>query len=63
MRWLIVFLLAALVFSGLRGWLSKLGLGHLPGDITVRWRGREFYLPLTSSLIMSFVAMLIGAVI
>ncbi|MCU0813280.1 MAG: DUF2905 family protein [Burkholderiaceae bacterium] len=30
MRWLIVFLLAFLVFNGLRGWLEKIGLGRLP---------------------------------
>jgi len=61
MRWLIIFLLAALVFSGLRGWLQAIGLGRLPGDFTLRWRGRQFYLPLTSSLLLSFVAMAIGA--
>ena len=31
MRWLIVFLLACLVFNGLQGWLRKIGLGKLPG--------------------------------
>lgn len=63
MRWLIVFLLASLVFSGVRGWLARLGLGRLPGDFTLRWRGREFYLPIASSLLLSFVAMGIGALI
>ena len=60
MRWLIVFLLAALVFSGLRGWLERIGLGRLPGDFTLRWRGREFFVPLASSLVLSVLAMLLG---
>jgi len=63
MRWLLVFLLASLVFSGLRGWLAKLGLGKLPGDFSLRFRGREFYLPVASSLVLSLLAMAIGAFI
>jgi hypothetical protein len=30
MRWLLVFLLAFLVFNGLRHWLTRIGLGRLP---------------------------------
>ncbi|MBI5259623.1 MAG: DUF2905 domain-containing protein [Burkholderiales bacterium] len=60
MRWLLVFLLASLVFSGLRGWLHRIGLGKLPGDFSLRWRGRELYLPIGSSLVLSLLAMLIG---
>lgn len=63
MRWLLVFLLASLVFSGLRSWLQRIGLGKLPGDFSLRWCGREFYLPLASSLVLSLLAMLIGALI
>lgn len=60
MRWLLVFLLAFLVFNGLRGWLQRLGLGKLPGDFTVRLFGRELYVPLASSLLLSLLAALIG---
>lgn len=60
MRWLLVFLLAFLVFNGLRGWLQRLGLGRLPGDFTVRLFGRELYVPLASSLLLSLLAALIG---
>lgn len=60
MRWLIVFLLAFLVFNGLRGWLQRLGLGRLPGDFTLRLFGRELYVPLASSLLLSLLAALIG---
>lgn len=63
MRWLIVFLLAFLVFQGLAGWLKRLGLGRLPGDFSFRWRGREWHVPLASSLLLSLVAMAIGALI
>ena len=60
MRWLIVFLLACLVFNGLQRWLGKVGLGKLPGDIRFRAGGRDWYIPLASSLVLSFLAMLIG---
>lgn len=60
MRWLLVFLLACLVFNGLPGWLRKIGLGKLPGDFSFRLRGRDWYVPLTSSVLLSVLAMLIG---
>lgn len=63
MRWLIVFLLAFLVFQGLAGWLRRIGLGRLPGDFSFRWRGREWHLPIASSLLLSLIALAIGALI
>ena len=60
MRWLIVFLLACLVFNGLQGWLRRIGLGKLPGDFSFMLRGREWFVPLTSSIVLSVLAMLIG---
>ena len=63
MRWLIVFLLAFVLFNALAAWLRKVGLGRLPGDFSFRWRGREVYVPLASSLLLSVLAMAIGAVI
>jgi len=63
MRWLLVFLLAFVLFNGLALWLHKIGLGRLPGDFSFRWRGREFFVPLASSLLLSLIAMAIGALI
>ncbi len=60
MRWLIVFLLAFLVFNGLQGWMRKIGLGRLPGDFSFTWRGRQWHVPLASSVVLSVLAMLIG---
>ncbi len=63
MRWLIVFLLAFLVFNGLAAWLRRIGLGKLPGDFSFRLGGRDWYVPLASSLVLSLLAMLIGQLI
>ena len=60
MRWLIVFVLACLVFNSLHGWLMKIGLGRLPGDFSFTWRGRQWHVPLASSVVLSVLAMLIG---
>ncbi len=60
MRWLLVFLVACLVFNALQGWLQKVGLGRLPGDFRFRLGGREWYVPLASSLVLSFLMMLLG---
>ena len=59
-RWLIVVFIALLLFSGLRPWLEKLGLGRLPGDFRFRLFGREWFMPLASSVALSVVAMLIA---
>lgn len=63
MRWLLVFLLAFLLFNGLAAWLRKIGLGRLPGDFSFRWRGREYQVPLASSVVLSVLAMLVGLMI
>ena len=63
MRWLLVFLLAFLLFSGLKAWLARIGLGCLPGDFSFRLGGREWYVPLASSLLLSLLAMVIGALV
>lgn len=60
LRWLIVVLLALILFSGLQSWLQKLGFGRLPGDFRFRLLGREWFLPITSTLLLSLVASLIA---
>jgi hypothetical protein len=59
-RWLIVTLLALILISGLRPWLNKIGLGDLPGDFRFKLFGREFFLPITTTVVISFVASLIA---
>ena len=63
MRWLLVFLIALVLFNAVGGWLKHLGLGRLPGDFSFRWRGREVYVPLASSVLLSLLAAGIGFLI
>jgi hypothetical protein len=62
-RWIVVVLLALLLFNGLMPWLRRIGLGKLPGDFHFRWLGREWFLPVTTSLILSGIASLIAKLI
>ena len=36
-------------------WLSRLGLGQLPGDIVVERENFHFYFPLATSIIVSII--------
>ena len=58
-KWLIIvgiiFILVGIVWP----WLSRLGIGHLPGDIYIRRKGFTFYFPVTTSLIASLLLSLI----
>ena len=51
---------AVLVVAGLLWpWLSRLGLGRLPGDIRIETANGVFYLPLATCLIVSAVLSLV----
>ncbi|HEX6363495.1 MAG TPA: DUF2905 domain-containing protein [Albitalea sp.] len=56
-RWLVVIVVALVLFSGLVKWLEKIGLGRLPGDFRLRFFGREIPVPLASSIVLSLIAM------
>ncbi len=50
----------ALVVAGvLWPWLSKLGLGRLPGDIVINRGHTRIYFPIVTSLLISLVLSLI----
>jgi hypothetical protein len=60
LRWVIVTFLALLLTSWVRPWLEKMGLGKLPGDFHFKLFGREWFIPLTSTLLLSFIITLIA---
>jgi hypothetical protein len=55
-RWLIVVFLALLLISWVSPGLQKLGIGKLPGDLRFKLFGREVFIPLTSTILLSLVA-------
>ena len=63
LKWIVVIAVAVIVIAIFTPWLRRFGLGRLPGDITVRWRGRPVYLPITTTLLLSLVLTLIGRLV
>ena len=58
-RWLII-LGAVLIVAGLLWpWLTKLGLGRLPGDIVIERDNFRAYIPITTSIVISVALSLI----
>ncbi|HEY6601927.1 MAG TPA: DUF2905 domain-containing protein [Xanthobacteraceae bacterium] len=58
-RFLIVLGLVILVVGLLWPYLSKLGLGRLPGDIVIERENTTFYFPLVTCLLLSVVLSLV----
>ena len=50
-----IFFVALLLASGLPGWMRKIGLGRLPGDLRLLIFGREVRVPLASALVLSLL--------
>lgn len=55
-RWLIVIFLALMCISWFSPLLQKLGLGKLPGDLRFRLFGREYFIPLSTTILLSLIA-------
>lgn len=60
MKWLLALAVTVLV-AGI--WLPRLAqrmrIGRLPGDVTVRWRGRDYFFPFTTTVLLSLLATLL----
>jgi hypothetical protein len=54
-RWLIVVFVVLLLVQSITPWLSKMGFGRLPGDLRFRLFGREFFIPFTTTIVLSMV--------
>lgn len=59
-RWVIVVFLALTLIGWLAPALRKLGFYRLPGDLRFRLFGRDVYVPLTSTIVLSLLASLIA---
>ncbi|MBA2414151.1 MAG: DUF2905 domain-containing protein [Pseudomonadota bacterium] len=59
MKWLLTTFIALLVLTALQPWLSKFGIGRLPGDLRFTRNGRHYVFPFTSTIILSLLLMLI----
>jgi hypothetical protein len=63
MKWLIVTAVALALFSGAMPWLRRFGIGRLPGDFHFRLFGRDWSIPLASTVLLSLLAALLSRLI
>ena len=59
LKWLLTLIAAIVVLNLCTPWLRKFGLGRLPGDITLRFKGRDYYLPFTTTVLLSLALTLL----
>ena len=52
-RWLVILGVGVVVLGLLWPWLTRLGLGRLPGDIVVERDNFRLYIPITTALLIS----------
>jgi Protein of unknown function (DUF2905) len=58
-RWLIILGIVLVVAGLLWPWLTKLGIGRLPGDIVIERDNFRVYIPIATSILISIVLSLI----
>jgi len=63
LKWILTLVLALIVLTAFAPWFSKYGLGRLPGDLTLRRKGRLYYLPFTSTLLLSLALTLLARLV
>ena len=63
LKWIELVAIAVIVLGLLTPRLSRLGLGRLPGDLRFRKNGREYYLPITSTIVLSLLLILVARII
>lgn len=59
LKWVLTLIVALVVLTVLAPRLAKYGLGRLPGDLTVRYKGKLYYLPFTSTILLSLALTLL----
>jgi hypothetical protein len=59
-RWMLVIFLALVLISWFTPLLQRLGFGKLPGDFRFRLFGREWFLPVATTIVLSLLASLVS---
>jgi uncharacterized membrane protein len=62
-RWLIILGILLIVVGVLWPWLTRLGLGRLPGDIVIERDNFRIYVPIATSIVISVVLSLLLSLI
>ena len=62
-KWVLTLLVALAILSIATPWFGRVSLGRLPGDFRIPLRDRVIYIPLASTVLLSFLVWLIGRIL
>jgi hypothetical protein len=63
LKWLLALLIVLAILAAATPWLRRFGLGRLPGDFRVPVRGRIYYVPFASTVLLSLLVWLVGKIL
>ena len=59
-KWLVTLFLALVILSAATPFLRRFRIGRLPGDLQIPLRGRVYYIPFASTVLLSLLVWAIG---
>lgn len=60
-KWILTLVIAIFLLGIIAPHLARfIRFGQLPGDLAVRWRGRNYFFPLASTLVFSLLLWLLS---
>jgi Protein of unknown function (DUF2905) len=63
LKWILTLFLALAILSVATPLFGRISLGRLPGDFRIPLRGRVYYIPLASTLLLSLLVWAIGRIL
>ena len=63
LKWLLALLIVLVILAAATPWLRRFGIGRLPGDFRFALRGRIYYVPFASTVLLSLLVWLVGKVL
>lgn len=63
LKWIVLIALATILLGLFAPQLAKYGLWKLPGDLRFRHKGRDYFLPITSTVLISVVLTLLSRLV
>lgn len=63
LKWLVTLFLALAILSVAMPLFGRISLGRLPGDFRIPLRGRVYYVPFASTVVLSILLWAIGRIL
>lgn len=55
LKWLVTLLVVLVILAAAAPWLGRYGIGRLPGDFRIPVRGRMYYVPFATTVLLSLL--------